>query len=105
MLSPAEIQRALRLITSPEFKRANHFPITVLAHMCGLHRSSIYNARDGRHLTQRLAETLSPVLEDILAGKLQAQRHNGYQVKAINEQRVEQGGMLERLFPPRGRTG
>lgn len=104
MLSPAEIQRALRLITSPEFKRSNRFPMATIAQMAGVDRTSVYNARGGQLITPRIAAALSPILEAILAGKLRVERVNKHwQVKAHNETpaSVEKGGMLERLFPAR----
>jgi len=67
-MKPHEIQRALRLITSNEFKRNSRFPITVLAEMAGLSRTSIYRARNGTLLTNRVVTVLGPLLKDILSG-------------------------------------
>ena len=69
-----EIQRALRLITAPDWKRHGRFPIAVIAQLAGVDRTLVYLLRDGQCLTGRVLECLSPVLEDILAGKLKAER-------------------------------
>jgi len=71
-MTPAEIQRALRLITSkPQRQR---FPITALAQLAGLSRETIYQARAGRGLTQRVVEALAPILASVLDGTLRARR-------------------------------
>ena len=67
-MNASDVQRALRLITSPEFKRNNRFPITVLANMSGLSRTAIYFARNGKLMTPRMIAVLSPLLTDILNG-------------------------------------
>ena len=74
MMTAHEIQRSLRLITSKEFRRKQWFPVTVLAQLCGLSRETIYQARAGNSITARVIETLSPLLRDILAGKMTAKR-------------------------------
>ena len=69
-MTAAEIQRALRLITSkPQRQR---FPVTTIAQLAGLSRETIYQARAGRGLTERVVEALAPVLRDVLTGSLQA---------------------------------
>jgi hypothetical protein len=75
MLSAYEIQRSLRLITSASWKREKRFPIALLANLAGVHRSSIYLARDGYYLTERVVAVLSPLLEAIVAGRLIAKRY------------------------------
>jgi predicted transcriptional regulator len=75
-----EVQRALRLLTSPEYRRKHHFPISVLANMSGLSRESIYQARNGNMLTPRVVTVLAPILKDIFAGKLIAKRSRSYTV-------------------------
>lgn len=67
-----EVQRALRLITSKDFRRQHHFPITVLSQLSGLSRQAIYQARAGNGLTHRVITVLTPLLLDILAGKISA---------------------------------
>lgn len=74
MLSVYEIQHALRLITSPEFKRQGRFPIAVLAQLSGLSRQVIYRARDGYWITDRVTQVLSPLLKAIVSRELVARR-------------------------------
>ena len=74
MMTKAEITRALRLITSPAFKRdRGRLPIAVLANLAGLSRLTLYRARDG-YVTDGVAELLSPLLEAILANDTRATR-------------------------------
>lgn len=87
-----EVQQALRLITSASWKRTKHFPITVLAGMSGLSRQTIYQARAGKGLTQRVVQLLSPLLSDILDGKLLATWQAHYTVG------VSRAAMEERRF-------
>jgi hypothetical protein len=80
-MTPAEVQRALRSITSPAFQRKRYFPVTVIAQMAGLSRETVRLARHGLWLTPRVVEALSPILSDVLAGRLVARR-NAWQVEA-----------------------
>lgn len=100
-MTPHEIQRALRTITSRSFKREARFPVAILAQLAGVHRATIYLARDGRMVTDRIAEALSPVLTAILNGQLTAKRgHRTWQVWTVAKGRVE-----ERRFPQPGKVG
>lgn len=71
-MTPAEVQRALRMVTSNEFRRDRYFPVSVIANISGLSRECIYQARAGRLLTPRVVNVLSPILQDILSGKRKA---------------------------------
>jgi len=73
-MQPHEIQRALRLITSTQFKRDRRFPIAVLARLSGLSRAILYEARAGRYLTPRVIASLTPLLTAIIAGALRVER-------------------------------
>src|SRR5215471_8747278 len=71
-MTPHEIQRALRLITSkPQRQR---FPIETVAQLAGLSRETVYQARAGNGLTNRVVNALSPILTAIVTGELQAVR-------------------------------
>jgi hypothetical protein len=91
-MTPREVQRALRLITSTEFRRQRYFPISVLANMSGLSRECIYQARAGNLLTQRVVELLGPLLNDIIAGRMKATWQAGYGVDrvTVNDQPMEE---------------
>ena len=69
-MSPADIQRALRWITSPESK----FPLALVASLSGLSRMQLYRARDGNGITERVQSLLSPLLSDVLSGRVTAYR-------------------------------
>ena len=66
MMTKAEVTRALRLVTSQEFRRQRRFPIATLANLAGLSRMTLYRARDG-YVPDRVADVLSPLLEAIAA--------------------------------------
>lgn len=95
-MTPHEVQRALRMITSPTWRRTKRFPITVIANMSGLSRMTLYQARNGNRLTKHVVTVLSPILTDILAGKLKARWKAGYTLD------VTRGQMEERQFSPAG---
>src|SRR5215471_18474914 len=100
-MTPHEIQRALRLITSkPQRQR---FPITALAQLAGLSRETVYQARNGNGLTPRVVEVLWPLLRDILDGSLQAcqERRSGRTSVFRVTCPVEQGRVEERDAPLR----
>ena len=90
-MPPQEIVRALRLITSPEWKRTKRIPITALANLAGLSRETIYQARNGKGLTQRVVETLAPLLRAVLNGDLEMIRGRFLWT-------VRQAGMEKRWF-------
>ena len=94
---PHEIQRALRLITSEAFRRERYFPITALAGMSGLSRETIYQARNGNGITKRVAEALSPLLTDVLEGRIVARWKAGYSIDTVDVRKDERE---ERQFFP-----
>lgn len=90
-MSPSEVQRALRIITSPAWKRTKRFPITVLANLANLSRETVYQARNGQGLTKRVVNVLSPLLTDIVSGRITAEQTG-------RTWSVRNAGMEERRF-------
>ena len=103
-MTPAEVQRALRLITSPTQRRQRYFPASVIAALAGLSRTTLYHARAGNRLTPGVVASLAPILTSVLAGKLQAKRNGGYTLTERSQSDVTRGGRQERRFSPPART-
>lgn len=90
MLPGREIVRALRLITSPAYRREQgHIPMTVLAAMAGVDRTTLNWVRNEYRNTEDMRARLSPVIRAVLDGELRFRR-NGSRGDGANRLEVVQ---------------